>query len=102
MFSASVDDRLARRDLYSHPEGVYDDPREVFTSADLPMLRYHFQFENERDFVGTMTTVGAVCLHLLSCPWRESYFANINNLFTPKTPTPVLSTTGTGWCRESG
>tara|TARA_R110001583_G_scaffold195331_1_gene371815 strand:- start:25014 stop:30044 length:5031 start_codon:yes stop_codon:yes gene_type:complete len=70
---------------FLHPEGIYDDPKGgVLRKEVYPRLKAHFQFQNEKALfpIGNRNKFS---LNLFGKFSESVYFANIANLFVPKT-----------------
>lgn len=84
---------------FIHPEGAYDDPDgKPLRQALYPLLRYHFQFQNELRLFPEVHHETLFSLNVYGVPQKAS-FLNISNLFHPSTIDGSFSDTGTnGLC----
>lgn len=70
---------------FVHPEGVYDDPNGgAFRQSLYPRLRAHFQFQNERKLF-PIANRARFSINVFGGAAKEPSFANIANLFMPRT-----------------
>ena len=81
-----------------HPEGIYDDVNGgAFREMVYPRLRYHFQFHNERGLFAEVHHATMFSINIYAHPTTANLrFANIANLFLPRTVSESLEHHGQG------
>ena len=93
--------RIGRDDgmtAFLHPEGVYDDPNGGdFRRALYPRLRGHYQFVNEFNLFSEVDHHAKFSVNVYeNGPQDVTHFANIVNLYTPKTIDACFEHDGSG------